>query len=202
MHLLFGQGQLARPDILHGMEFDLLESHHLGVYLDFAMVLPRRPGRSGVEGLKNFDFGVGDGIGEVFRIHLVDVSLAIVVVEAFDVVLHTVLDIDCLLVQRGECAREIRFADYAGLTRVVHNDKVVRGDGAQADGVGRIALRDPVPAVLGVVQKAGLLEVRAEPREVERPKLLIRAQGQLEGGALQVIQQNKEIVGVHVAVLR
>ena len=134
------------------------------------------PAVDGIKGLEDFDLGVGDGVGEVFGINLVDVSLAVVIVKALNVVLHAILNIDGLLVQRGEGAREVRLADHARLVRVVDDHKVVRGNGAQAESVGGIALRDPMPAVLGVVQKAGLLEVLAKPPEVERAELLVFAQ--------------------------
>ena len=140
------------------------------------MIFARRPHCGGVKGFEDFDLGVGDGVSKVFRINLMDISLAIVVVQALHVVLHTVLNVDGLLVKSRKGAGKVRFADYSRFMRVVNNDEIVRGDGAQTESVSGIALRNPVPAVLGVVQKARFLQVLAKAPEVERAKLFVLAQ--------------------------
>ena len=56
-----------------------------------------------------------------------------------------------------------------------------------------------MPCVAGVVQDAGLLEELAQLAGVVRPELLAVPDRQLEGGALQVIQQDLEVSGLMCA---
>src|SRR5258708_38495817 len=65
-----------------------------------------------------------------------DVSLALLEVEMFDVVLLPAVNVDGFFVDEHKRAGEIDFADDAGRAGDVDDHEIVAGDGTQADGIG------------------------------------------------------------------
>ncbi len=83
---------------------------------------------------------------------------------------------------------------------VLHHE-VVGGDRAEADRVGRVAVARPVPALPRPVQQLLLLEVLQDLDEALPPESLVAHEGQLEGRALDVVDEDLEVVGVDAALL-
>ncbi len=187
VHLLLGHREVARADVLVRVELDLLEADDLPVHAHVAVGRARARERRGIELLEHLDLRVVDGVGVVIALDAAHVSLAPFVVELLHLVLPRLVQVDGLLVQRGEGGGEIDFGDHLRLAGGIDDDEVVAGDRAQADGVGGVGVRGPVPGVGGVVQQAQLVEERAQLRRIVAAELLAVADGQLEGGALQVV---------------
>jgi hypothetical protein len=81
----------------------------------------------------------------------------------------------------------------------IHDEKIITGNGAQTDGIGRVAVAHPMPAIAGVMQEAKIFRKEtAEPCEIVLSELLTIANGQLEGGALEVAEKYLEVVGIDV----
>ena len=200
MHFLLGESQFTRAHVLHGPEFYLLEPDDPGIHLDFAVIFDCLAGGSGIKFLQDLDLCIGNRVREIFRVHPVDIGLAVVVVEPFHVVLMAVLEVDGFLVDGRKRAREVHFADDPRRVRGIHDHKIIGRDRAKADGVRRIAFGNPVPPVACAVQETDFRQVLAQALEVEPAELLVLAQGKLEGGALQMVEQDVKVVGVDVTV--
>ena len=162
MHLLFGHGEVAGAHVLQRVELDLLEPHDLPVHAHLAVDGPCAGERDGVELFQHLHLRVVDGVGEVVALDPPHEGFAGLVVEPLHLVLARLVQVDGLLVQRGQGAGEIHFGDHHRLAGGVHHHEVVAGDGAQADGVGRIGVRSPVPGAAGVVQEAGFFQEAAQ----------------------------------------
>ncbi len=78
----------------------------------------------------------------------------------------------------------------------VDDDEVVRADAPQADPVGGVGVGGPVPLVLRVVEELLLLEELQDLADLDRPELLPLLEGQFEGAALDVADQDGEVVRV------
>jgi hypothetical protein len=83
----------------------------------------------------------------------------------------------------------------------IDHRKIIAADGTQADSIGRIAVADPMPAIAGMVPQAEIFSQKAaELFERQLAEALAIADGQLEGGALQMAEKNFEIVGMDVGI--
>ena len=73
-------------------------------------------------------------------------------------VLLALVEVNGFGMNRGEGRGEVNFADNLRLPVTVNarvdDDEVVRRDRAQADGIRRVSLLDPVPAPTGTMQEA------------------------------------------------
>ena len=126
------------------------------------MTLPRgRPDFRAREFFQRRHLGLVDRLGEVVAAHAPHVGLALVVLEALDVILAGFVKIDGLLVQRGEGRRERHLADDVRLGRDVDHHEVVARDRPQPDRVGRVRLRRPVPGSRRMMQKSSVAEEAA-----------------------------------------
>ena len=81
------------------------------------------------------------------------------------------------------------------------DDEVVRRDRAQAHRVGRIGLVRPVPLPVGVMDESFLGEHREDLLDVLVSEPLVVAERQLERGALHVVEEDVQVVGVDERVL-
>ena len=164
----------------------------------------RRAARDGLllEAVEDLHLGVGDGVGVVVDLRLAHVGAALLVVVLLHEERAPLEDVDRLLVQGGGRAVEVHLGDDPRLARDVLDHEVVRGHAAQAHRVGGIALARPVPAVPGAVHEALLLEEVQDLLQVLAAEALSRGEGQLEGRALHVVDEDVEVVGVDAALLR
>ena len=156
MHLLLGHRQLAIADVLVGVEADLLEADHPARDPHFAVAGHCRTQALVVEAFERLDLHVFDGVGVIAALDLLDVGLALVVLEALDMVQAALVDVDGLFVEAGERRREGDLPDDLGVVAVIDDNEVIAGNLAQADCVGGIGFRCPVPGVAGPVEHAGL----------------------------------------------
>ena len=146
--------------------------------------------------------GVADGIGVVVHVDALDVSLALLEVEMFDVVLLPAVKVDGFFVDEHKRAGEIDFADDAGRAGDVDDHEIVAGDGTQADGIGGISFLRPVIVFSGEMQKTCFGEARAKIGEMDIAEFVAWSDGQFECGAFQMIDEDFEIVGLDEGVLR
>ena len=210
VHLALGKVELARPDVLVRVELDLLEPHdarhdvHVAVRRERPGPLARRGGR-----VERRDAAVRDGVGVVVAVDVPDVRLAALEVELLHLVQPALHDVDGLLVEDLERGVEVGLPDHARRVGLVHDDEVVRRHRAQADRVGRVRLVRPVPVAGRILGRAGLAEVhealfRQDAEDLLQVLPAVRLGGrerQLERGALDVIDQDLQVVGVDEGVL-
>ena len=219
VHLLFRQIEIARADVLVGVELDLLESHHARDDVHLAMrrgkrILPRL--RKGIDWRH---LGVRDCRRVIVAVDLAHERLTALEVEPLHLIQLRLDDVDSPRVERGWPAREIGFANHARLVGGVDDDEIVGGDRSQADGVGRVRLVDPRPhrIRLGVVNES-LLRKHAEnfldvvPFGVAQgtpsasrggaAEGFLRAEWQFERGALDVVHEDVQIVGIDQRAFR
>ena len=95
----------------------------------------------------------------------------------------------------------VDLGDDARLAGDVLHHEVVGGDAAQRHRVGRVALARPVPALSRAVQQVLALEVAQDLAQVFLAEALVVGEGQLEGRALHVGEEDLEVVGVDAALL-
>ena len=214
MHFVFGEFEFAVPDIFVGEEFDFLEANDLGADEDIAVGMAgsrgsrggKRPRvrkwdrrafqslspcgfRTALSGgdFEDADLGVADGVGIVVDVDALDVSLALLEVEMFDVVLLPAVNVDGFFVDEYKRAGEIDFADDAGRASDVDDHEIVAGDGTQTDGIGGIGFVRPVVVFSGEMEKTSLGQSRAEIGQVDIAEFVAWRDGQFERGAFQVI---------------
>ncbi len=84
----------------------------------------------------------------------------------------------------------------------IDDDDIFGIDASEAHLVGGITLGGPVPPVVDAVQDALLLEVVQEFLDILVAELFSLLEGEFEGSALQVVEQDKEVVGIDAAVFR
>ena len=201
MHFLFRHRELAVADVLVRVEPDLLEPDDPARDADLAVIRYRQPLRLVVEAFEGLDLRVLDGIRVVPAFDALDVRLALFVGETLHVEKPTVVHVDRFLVQRGKGCGEGDFADDLGVVADVDDHEVVAGHLTEADGVRRVGFRGPVPSPSGPMHHAGLLEETAEFARLVRSEPLALLDGQLECSALQVVDENLQVVRIDVGVL-
>ena len=59
-----------------------------------------------------------------------------------------------------------------------------------------------MPAIVGMVHELVLLQKAKDIRQVLRPELLAVLERKLEGGALDVLNEDREVVRIDQAILR
>ena len=205
VHLLLGQVEFARPDVFVGVELDLLEAHHPRRHVHVAVRAHLALALGDVE---HGDLRVRDRGRVVVAVHVANERLAVVVVERFHLVEPALHDVDRLGVQCGRTAREVGFADHLGAGAHIHHHEVVRRDRAQAHRIGGIALARPVPlpglvavGIARAVHQAVLAQDHQHLLHVDRAERIGAAERQLERGALHVVHENVQVVGIHERVL-
>ena len=93
-------------------------------------VLPPRPGqRLAFKHLEHFHLRVVDGIRVIVAVHLFNVCLAFFVIEALDVILARLVQIDGLLVQRRQRRGKRNLRDDLRFGSNIHDHEIVAGDG-------------------------------------------------------------------------
>ncbi len=130
---------------------------------------------------------VADGVGVVIDVDLFYVGFAFFEVEMFDVILLRAVEIDGFFVDGGERAGEIDFADDFGLAGDVDDDEIIAGDGAEADGVGRVGFLRPVKMIAGAMEETGFGHAGAEIGDIDFAEGFAGGDGKFERGALQMI---------------
>src|SRR5258708_37455488 len=101
-----------------------------------------------------------------------DVSLALLEVEMFDVVLLPAVNVDGFFVDEHKRAGEIDFADDAGRASDVYDHEIVAGDGAQADGIGGGKPPAPPVCVSPLKQKNSPRGRRAPSRQDDNARIV------------------------------
>ena len=158
--------QIASADVLHRVKLDLLEPHHLAIQAHIAMRRLRARHLYGrrLELLQLLDLRVVDGIGEIIGIDAAHVRLAAFVIEALHLILPRLVQVDRLFVQRGQRRREGDFRDHLVIAGDIHHHEIVARDRAQADRVGGIGVRSPVPVAARVMQKLQIFQETGKGR--------------------------------------
>ena len=199
VHLLLGQVELARADVLVGVELDLLEADHPRHHVHFPVQRDAR--RIGGEAIEDGHLGVGDRGRVVIAVHFPDVRLAAHEVELFDLEDLALHHVDGLGMQRRQRAREVGLANHLRSVGVIGDDKVVGRDRPQAHGVGRVRLARPMPlpwfvVMAGPVHEARLLQHAQHFLHVHLAVRLLRGERQFERRALHVVHQDVQVVGI------
>ncbi len=188
-----------------GVVLELLEHGHLpGDHHLAPLSLPGRRCIGLVGDLEHLERDPEVGIGVVVDVRPGDVGLALVPVQAVDVVLDPLVDVDRLLVDEERGGEEVDLTqDPVAIAGGIDDDHVLRRARAQAEVAGREVLVAPVVAiVVRAADPAVLLQ------DVEQRRCLLDAEPlggrdrQLEGRCTQVVQQDVQVVGVHQPVLR
>ena len=146
MHLLLGNADGAPADVLVGVVLDLLEHGHLPGDHHLAALPPAGGAVIGlVEDLEDLERHAEVRIGVVVDVGARDVGLALVPVEAVDVVLDAGVDVDRLLVDEQWGGEEVDLAeDAVPVAGGVDDDDVLRRAAAQAERAGGEVLVAPV----------------------------------------------------------
>src|SRR5665213_2808217 len=102
MHFLFGHGEVSRANVFAGIKPELLETDNLAVHPRFAMQTVGIFNNSALLEFRQDSYlGVIDRVRIVIAIHSFHVSLALLVIEAFDVELLRLMQVNRLLMERG-----------------------------------------------------------------------------------------------------
>src|SRR6266851_5969495 len=157
---------------------------------------------SGGGDFEDADLGVADGVSVVIDVDALDVGLAFLEIEMFDVVLLAAVKVDGFFVDEHKRAGEIDFADDVWRPGDVDDHEIVAGYGTQADGIGRIGFLRPVIVFSGEMQKTYFGEARAKIGEIDIAEFVAWSDGQFERSTLQMIDEDFEIVGLNEGVLR
>ena len=169
--------------------------------MDLAVAPPRAPPVLAVEALEDLHLRAGDGLGVVVHLRLAHVGPALRVVVLLHEIGLALENVDRLLVEHRRRGVEIHLRDDAGVARDVLDHEVVRGDAAQADRIGGIALARPMPSPARPVDEPVFLEEAEHLLDVLAPEDLVGAEGQLERRALHVAHEDVQVVGVDPALL-
>ena len=156
-----------------------------------------------VEVVYDADAGIGHGIGVIIHIDLSDIRLLALQIELVHVVLLRFHHVDGVIVDRGKGAVPIHLGDHLMVSRIggIHHHDVFGVDGAQAHFVRRIAFGRPVPTLVHPVKHTLLLQVGEQLHEVLFAEFLAFFKRQLEGRALDMLEQDQQVIRVHPAVL-
>ena len=202
MHLLLGHRQIAGPNILQRVKLYLLESDNLPVHAHISVAGPRQLNRPLVDLLQHLHLRVIDRVRKVIAIDAPHKSLALFIVEFLDLILPRLVQINRLLMQSNQRDRERNLRNHGIVLRNVDHDKVVARNGAQADGVGWIAVARPVPRFRRMIYQTKIGQKLTQLSGVVRAKFLAFFHGQFKSRALQMIDQNLCIVRVDRRPLR
>ena len=153
-----------------------------------------------VEGFEFLDLGVVDGVGEVVAVDAFDVGFAALIIELFDVVLAGFVQVDGFGVKGRKGCWKSHVGDDLVVSGGVDDDEVVAGDAAEADGVGGVGVGGPVPGFGGVVDEAEFLKKFEHFGGVVGSEEFVVAEGEFEDGALEVAEDDLEVVGVDIGV--
>ncbi len=146
----------------------------------------------------------------VVDLYLTHVRLCVVPVQPLDLELLRLVEIDRLLVEQHLRGEPVDLADHPRLAvvilgadrarcrpRRVDDDNVVVRRRAQRRRLRRERLIGPVVLATRLVEHALLVEVREHAGRVLRSEPLARLERDLERGALQVVHQHVQVVGIH-----
>ncbi len=133
-----------------------------------------------------------------------NVGLVVVPIEPVDVVLLPIMDVDSVGVDQHRRGEGVDLADddRPVTGAVVDDDDVVPRSRPQADALGRVGLGHPVPDALMLVQQAHLGQELQRILWPVATEALAALEGQFEGGALDVLDDDQEIVRVNPPALR
>ena len=148
------------------------------------------------------DVGTGDRCGEVVGGRARHGAEPFPQGEALDAVPFAAVQVDGAFVELHLRRHSIHLTDHAACAAArVDDDDVLRRGGAQRDLFRRIGAVRPVPRAAGVVDDSLLLQV---PERLAGARRLDRAVAvrQLEDRALELVEQDVDIVGIDVPGLR
>ena len=154
-----------------------------------------------VEAFQHPDSLVGHCIGVVVAVEWADFGASVPVIEPLHDVGGALQHVDRLFVERRVGADEVDLGDGPSTVQVVHHE-VVRADRAEAHAVRRVGIGGPVPAVAGAQQDPLFLEQVQQRFEVFPAKGLPLLERELEGGALHVLDEDLEVVGIDESLFR
>ena len=127
-----------------------------------------------LELVQNLHLGVVDRIGEIVAVDTADKCFAAIVIELLYLILPGVVKVDRLFMQSGQRSGKGYFRDHLMIARDIDHDKVVAGDRAQANSVGRISVRRPVPGSARFVKESAFFqETGKAPRRYAARILLL-----------------------------
>ena len=202
VHVLFRKIHVPVAQIFRGVKFDLLVAHHLANDLHLAVLHNRAAGPVMIERIDDAHVGVRHGVGVIVRVHPPDVGLLSLQVQSVHMVLFGGQHVDGLIVDGGEGAVPVHFGDDFVIARVgrIDDHDVFRVDGAQADLVGRIAFRRPVPAVAALVQDAFFFKVLQKLLQVFAAEFFALFKRQFKRRALDVMEKDQQVIRIDPAV--
>jgi len=95
----------------------------------------------------------------------------LVEIQAFNVVLLALVDVNRFRMDGGERGGEIYFADHLRLAILfagrIDDDEIIRRNGSQANGVSGIRFVDPMPIPATLMQESRFAKLFAEFRKVD-----------------------------------
>src|ERR1019366_7562350 len=145
------------------------------------------------------------GVCEIVHVHTLHVGFALAEIKPLDVVLLPLMNVDSLWMDGGKGGRKIYLSDHLRLSillaRSIDDDEIVGRHRTQADRVRRIALLHPVPVASAPLQVPCFSKSLAQFRQFHIAELLIGREWELEGGTLQMVHENLQVVWLNVCVL-
>ncbi len=161
-------------------------------------------GLQAFERVDHAHIGVGHGVCVIIGIDPSDVGFFALQIKPVHMVLLRGQKIDSLVMYRSKGAVPVHLGDdlMIGLVGGIDYHDIFRIDGAQADFVGGITLRRPVPAVGHTVQHAFFFQIQQELFQWLAAELFSFFKRQLKSRAFDMVQKDEEIVGIDAAVLR
>ena len=140
----------------------------------------------------------------VVDVDAVDVGLPLAPVQLVDVVLGGLVEVDRILVDERLGREEVDLPEDARpVWRRVDDHDVLLGGGPERDLGRREVLARPVPAPIARLAHVRLLGEEGEQVvRRRRPERLARLEGKLEGGRLQVGEEDVEVVRIEARLLQ
>ena len=204
VHLELGQVDASPAQVLQRGEAQLLVDRGQAADHHFAVGAGGPVGLVAGERLEDLERDGRLGLGEVVHVHGPHVRLPLVPVQAVDVVLARLVEVDGALVDDGRRPEQVDLADDARARPAgIDDHHVVGGGRAQRDLRGGEVLARPVPApVIGPSHVALLGEEGQQVIRGRAAEALARLEGQLEGGRPHVRQEDVQVVGIQAGLLR
>ena len=205
LHLQFRQRHRSPAEILVRVEADFLEHRHDRRRQHLAA--RARPGAVGplLELVEHLEAGGQVGVGVVADVHAAHIALLVVKVELLHLILRALVHVNGILVQQHRHGKAVHRS--ARMTRCffgsVMSTRVLVRRRAQVDArLGKL-LRHPIVAPADAAQDVFVLEVAQQFRRLLKVReALAFLEGQLVGGALDVVEQDVEVVRIDQRLLR
>ena len=199
LHFQFRQRHRAPAEVFMGVKAYLFEQRDDGTDQHLAARARQGAGGHAVELVEHLQAGGEVGVGVVADVDAAHVGLLVVEIQLFHLILVALVHVDGVLMEQHRHGEAIHLADDAVLLGVgdIDDEEVLVAGRAQIDARLRKFLRHPVIAA-GHMAEDGLIAevVQKLRRVVDAVEQFAVLKGQFVGGALDVVEENVQIVRV------